>query len=182
MQQRQQPPLPPLPPPPPPPPQVTRAQQQQGYSNCKWFSDIADIRFDSIRIMTFFQYRNPVAAERFGMRLMILSLVTFVHQLVEFHDSAALQHRRCIPSPHCLARSCEKCPPHPPPQTRAVCACQGFFYSGGLEGEEGGGAVKVAAHSRTCTRWLWVSATTMRPSLSMAMPPQGHLNSSLPEP
>jgi hypothetical protein len=45
-----------------------------------------------------------------------------------------------------------------------------------------GGEVGAAAHCRTCTRWLLLSATTMRPSLSMAMPPFGHLNSPLPEP
>jgi hypothetical protein len=41
---------------------------------------------------------------------------------------------------------------------------------------------RAAAHSRTCTRWLLVSATTMRPSLSMAMPPKGVSNCPLPEP
>jgi hypothetical protein len=39
------------------------------------------------------------------------------------------------------------------------------------EEERARGEAQVAAHSRTCTRWLLVSATTMRPSLSMAMPP-----------
>ena len=42
--------------------------------------------------------------------------------------------------------------------------------------------VQVAVHSKTCTRWLQVSATMMRPSLSMTMPPQGSLNCPLPEP
>jgi len=39
------------------------------------------------------------------------------------------------------------------------------------EGERRRGEMQFAAHSRTCTRWLPVSATTMRPSLSMAIPP-----------
>jgi len=49
-------------------------------------------------------------------------------------------------------------------------------------GAGGGGGLHVAAHSRTCTRLLLVSATTMRPSLSMAMPPQGWSNCPSPEP
>jgi hypothetical protein len=39
------------------------------------------------------------------------------------------------------------------------------------KGTGGGAGERAAAHSRTCTRWLPLSATTMRPSLSMAMPP-----------
>ena len=58
-----------------------------------------------------------------------------------------------------------------------------FFFGGGQgKGERRGGEVEVAAHSRTCTRLFQESATTMRPSLSMAMPPQGWLNCPLPEP
>ncbi len=34
-----------------------------------------------------------------------------------------------------------------------------------------GEGMQVIPHSRTCTRWMAVSATTMRPSLSMAMLP-----------
>ena len=49
------------------------------------------------------------------------------------------------------------------------------------EGGEGRGA-GGEAHTRTCTRWLLESATTTRPSLSMAMPPWGWLNCPLPEP
>ena len=58
-------------------------------------------------------------------------------------------------------------------------------------GREGGGGeggrirrleVQVAAHFRTCTRLLKVSATTMSPLLSMAMPPQTPLNCRLLEP
>jgi hypothetical protein len=52
----------------------------------------------------------------------------------------------------------------------------------GAAGVGEGGGMQVAAHSRTCRRWLWVSATTTRPSLSMAMPPQGKLNCPLPDP
>ena len=52
----------------------------------------------------------------------------------------------------------------------------------GRGGKAYGGAGGAAAHWRTCTRWLLESATTMRPSLSMAMPPQGLLNCPLPEP
>ena len=36
--------------------------------------------------------------------------------------------------------------------------------------------VQVAAHLRTCTRCMLVSAKTMRPSLSLAMPLHGKLN------
>jgi hypothetical protein len=68
-------------------------------------------------------------------------------------------------------------PPIPPPTARGV---EFLMVGGGGRGRQGGageggeirrGEVQVAAHSRTCTRWLKVSAKTMRPSLSMAMPP-----------
>jgi hypothetical protein len=45
--------------------------------------------------------------------------------------------------------------------------------------EGGGWKLQVAAHSRTCTRWFQMSETTMCPSLSMATPPPGKLNSPL---
>ena len=44
-------------------------------------------------------------------------------------------------------------------------------YRGRGRDRREGGVRTVAPHSRTCTRWLQVSATTMRPLLSMAMPP-----------
>ena len=50
------------------------------------------------------------------------------------------------------------------------------------EGKHMGWQGGAAAHWRTCTRWLLESATTMRPSLSMAMPPRGWLNCPYPEP
>ena len=69
--------------------------------------------------------------------------------------------------------------PPPPLPPRARAALSFLLSGGGGEGRRGGGEggeirrgeVQEAAHSRTCTRWLQVSATTMRPSLSMAMPP-----------